>query len=348
MSNISKYFFGYNAEGNAVNHYVIENIKGSKVVISQLGAAIVSIIVPDKKGEMKDVVLGYNDVNGYETGEEYFGATVGRCCGRIQDAKFILNGKEYLLPKNNGKNHLHGGIKSFSRKVWDCEQQNDKLIFSLKSTDGEEGYPGNMFVSVVYSFDDSNRLYIEYNAVSDKDTICNLTNHTFFNLNGHETANILRHLLKINAKKYIPLNDNLIPKGEIESVINTPFDFIDSKPILDGIKQKHQQLTIGKGFDHSFVLDKEKDKLVFAATAVGEKTGIRLDCYTTNHILHLYTGNYVNRPLGKNNVSYGENSGFCFETQGYPDAINQPNFISTKLKAGETYKQITTFKFSNN
>ena len=347
MAIISKYFFGYNAEGNEVNHYVIENSKGSKVVISQLGAAIVSIIVPDKKGDMKDVVLGYNDVNGYETGEEYFGATVGRCCGRIQNAQFILNGQEYLLSKNNGKNHLHGGVKSFSRKVWDCEQQKDKLVFSLKSKDGEEGYPGNMSISVAYSFDDSNKLFVEYKAVSDKDTICNLTNHAFFNLNGHETTNILGHHLKINAKKYIPLNNNLIPNGEIESVIKTPFDFIDSKQILDGIKQQHKQLTIGKGFDHSFVLDKEKDKLVLAATAVGEKTGIRLDCYTTNPILHLYTGNYVNRPLGKDNVCYGENSGFCFETQGYPDAINQSNFPTTVLKAGETYTQTTIFCFSN-
>ena len=346
MAMITSYFFGNDSAGKAVNHYVIENSKGAKVVLSQLGAAIVSIIVPDKNGEMKDVVLGYNNVYGYETGEEYFGETVGRCCGRIQNARFILNGKEYFLPKNNGKNHLHGGIKGFSRKVWDCEVQDDKVIFSLHSADGEEGYPGNMTVTVTYLFDDDCKLYIHYKAVSDKDTICNLTNHSYFNLNGHEDGNICGHTLQIYADTYLPLTNTLIPVGESEKVENSPFDFRNGKSIGEDINKNHSQLVIGKGFDHSFVLKKEEESISLAASAVGDKSGIRLDCYTTNSILHLYTANYVNCKSGKDSTCYGENSGFCFETQGYPDAINHPNFPTTILKAGEQYKQLTVFQFS--
>ena len=346
MKTITSYFVGKDSEGNAVNHYVIENSKGAKVVLSQLGAAIVSIIVPDKNGQMKDVVLGYNSVHGYETGEEYFGETVGRCCGRIQNAKFILNGKEYFLPKNSGKNHLHGGVKGFSRKVWDCEVQDDKVIFSLHSADGEEGYPGNMTVTVTYLFDDDCKLYLHYKAVSDKDTVCNLTNHSYFNLNGHESGNICGHTLQIYSDTYLPLTNNLIPIGKSESVDNSPFDFRSGKAIGVSINKNHSQLIIAKGYDHSFLLKKEEESISLAASAVGDKSGIRLDCYTTNPILHLYTANYVNCKNGKGGLSYGENSGFCFETQGYPDAINHPNFPTTILKAGEQEKQLTVFQFS--
>ena len=346
MAMITSYFLGNDSAGKAVNHYVIENSKGAKVVLSQLGAAIVSIIVPDKNGEMKDVVLGYNNVHGYETGEEYFGETVGRCCGRIQNARFILNGKEYFLPNNNGKNHLHGGIKGFSRKVWDCEVQDDKVIFSLHSADGEEGYPGNMTVTVTYLFDGDCKLYIHYTAVSDKDTICNLTNHSYFNLNGHESGDICGHTLQIHADTYLPLTNTLIPVGESEKVENSPFDFRNRKSIGEDISKNHSQLILAKGYDHSFVLKKEDEPLTLAAIAVGEKSSIRLECYTTNPILHLYTANYVDCKSGKDGFCYGENSGFCFETQGYPDAINHPNFPSTILKAGEQYKQLTVFQFS--
>ena len=346
MATITSYFFGNDLAGNAVHHYAIENSKGAKVVLSQLGAAIVSIIVPDKNGQMKDVVLGYNSVHGYETGEEYFGETVGRCCGRIQNAKFILNGKEYFLSKNSGKNHLHGGVKGFSRKVWDCEVHDDKVIFSLFSADGEEGYPGNMTVTVTYLFDDDCKLYIHYKAVSDRDTVCNLTNHSYFNLNGHESGNICGHTLQIYSDTYLPLTNNLIPIGKSESVDNSPFDFRSGKAIGVSINKNHSQLIIAKGYDHSFVLKKEEESISLAASAVGDKSGIRLDCYTTNPILHLYTANYVNCKNGKGGLSYGENSGFCFETQGYPDAINHPNFPTTILKAGEQEKQLTVFQFS--
>ncbi len=346
MAAIISYFYGTNSAGIQIKYYIVENKSGARVVLSQLGASVVSIIVPDKNGKMRDVVLGYKGIGGYETDGAYFGATVGRCCGRIRNGKFKLNGQEFNLPINNGPNHLHGGVKSFSRRVWDSRVQDDDVIFTLNVPDGDEGYPGNMTVMVRFSFDNENILTINYSAISDKDTLCNITSHSYFNLDGHTGGSINEHTLKINANSYIPVDEFLIPTGEIRNVTGTPFDFRKGKKISEGLKENHKQLEIAKGFDHSFIIDKEERTLGLLATAESEESGIKLECYSTQPILHLYTANYVHVLNGKKNASYEEYSGFCFETQGYPDAVNHPEFPSNILKANERYNQTTKFVFT--
>ena len=287
------YTYGEDSKGKGVNYYKIENANGASVTLSQLGASIVSIRVPDKKGELRDVVLGYAGLEGYEYDGAYFGATVGRCCGRIRNGKFTLNNKDYQLTTNDNHNHLHGGIKSFSRRIWDAMVRGDNVIFSLKVEDNDEGYPGNMTVEAKFSFDDNNVLTVEYSAVSDKDTLCSITNHSYFNLNGHTGGLIKNHSLKINANSFIPVDETLIPTGEICKVENTAFDFRNHRKIDDGFEQGHEQIDLARGYDHSFVIDKEENTLGLCATAESEESGIKLECYSTQPIVHLYTGNYV-------------------------------------------------------
>ncbi|MBQ8539795.1 MAG: galactose mutarotase [Ruminococcus sp.] len=346
MAIITTHPFGTDKNGNMVNCYSIINKNGASVTLSSLGASVVSIKVPDKNGVMTDVVLGYDTLEGYEKGTEYFGATVGRCSGRIKKGSFSLNRKKYSLPINNGNNHLHGGFDSFSRKMWDIKMDRGDVVFTLLSPDGDEGYPGEMKVTVRYTFDDNNVLTIKYSAISDQDTICNLTNHSYFNLNGHNTASIDDTLLSINASKFIELNNELIPTGKILDTENTPFDFANKKSLSEALKEDHPQLTTAKGFDHSFISPKGKNILSFMASATGLKSGITLDCYSTQPILHLYTANYVDTDNGKNRACYKNYSGFCMEAQGYPDAVNQKAFPSTILKANTEYKQTTKFAFS--
>lgn len=346
MAAIISYLYGKTSDGKDVKYYIVENKRGARVVLSQLGASIVSILVPDKYGKMRDVVLGYRGVTEYEENDTYFGATVGRCCGRIQNGKFVLNDKEYNLPVNNGKNHLHGGFKSFSRRVWDSRVDGDDVVFTLNVSDGEEGYPGNMIVKARYSFDNENVLTINYSAVSDEDTLCNITGHSYFNLNGHTGGTIKEHSLQINADRYIPLDESLIPTGKIKAVANTPFDFRKDKKIASGLNKDDEQLQIAKGFDHSFVVNKEKSGLSLMATAFSEHSGIKMECFSTQPVLHLYTANYVDERHGKLNAFYEAYSGFCFETQGYPDAVNHPKFPTNILKANQKYNQTTKFVFT--
>lgn len=343
---IINYTYGENSEGKGVKYYIIRNANGASVTLCQLGASIVSLRVPDKNGHFRDVVLGYRDLDGYEYDSAYFGATVGRCCGRIRNGKFTLNNKEYHLTINDNPNHLHGGMKGFSRRIWDARVRGDDVIFFLKVADNDEGYPGNMTIEARFSFDDNNVLTVEYSAVSDQDTLCNLTSHSYFNLNGHTNGSINNHSLKINSNSFIPVDETLIPTGEIRKVENTAFDFRNNRKISDGLAQGHEQIDIAKGYDHSFVIDKEENTLGLCATAESEESGIKLECYSTQPIVHLYTANYVSVEKGKRDTSYLEYSGFCFETQGYPDAINHPEFPSNVLKANEKYKQTTKFAFS--
>ena len=239
MSKVRVVNFEPTSKGENTHLYTIENNSGASVTLCDLGASVVSIKVPDKNASIRDVVLGYEHIDGYEFDGTYFGATVGRCCGRIAYGKFTLNGEDYQLPVNNGSNHLHGGFNSFSRKVWLAivdDKVPNTVLFMLDSPDGDEGYPGNMKVFVRYTFDDENVLTIKWSAVSDKDTICNLTNHSYFNLNGHKSGKVTEnHKLKINANFFIPINSNLNPTGEITSVKNTPFDFTEPKLIGNGI-----------------------------------------------------------------------------------------------------------------
>lgn len=348
MCRITVQPFEYTSTGDMTNLYEMKNSNGSSVTFCDFGASIVSIKIPDKRGMLKDVVLGYSTIKGYEEDGAYFGATVGRCCGRIANGKFEINKNSYSLPINNGKNHLHGGPKGFSRRLWKAKIKEDSLIFSLDSNDGDQGYPGAMNTSVTFTFNDDDTLCIEYFAISNKDTVCNLTNHSYFNLNGHDDEDINNHTLKINADKFIPLNYDIIPTGEILSVENTPFDFREETKISNRLLCENEQLKIANGFDHTFVIDTKENELKLAATARSNKTGIQLDCYTTQPGIHLYTANYVDidKSIGKDGIAYHKNSAFCFETQGLPDAINHKNFLTTELKANTEYRHITKFAFS--
>lgn len=354
MSKVRVVNFEPTSKGENSHLYTIENNSGASVTLCDLGASVVSIKVPDKNGSIRDVVLGYDHIDGYEFDGTYFGATVGRCCGRIAYGKFTLNGEDYQLPVNNGSNHLHGGFNSFSRKVWLAvvdDKVPNTVLFMLDSPDGDEGYPGNMKVFVRYTFDDENVLTINWSAVSDKDTICNLTNHSYFNLNGHKSGKVTEnHRLKINANSFIPINSNLNPTGEITPVKNTPFDFTEPKLIGNGIDRKNEQICFANGIDHMFVLNHSDEEFVLAAEAEGIDSGITLKCYTSQKGVHVYTANYVDvlSDMGKDSAIYGENSAFCLETQGFPDAVNHKTFPTTILKANENYTQTTKYIFGIN
>lgn len=348
MAGIRVFTFENTSDGIMTNLIQITNSSGASVTLCDFGATIISVKVPDKNRQLRDVVLGYSHLKYYDCGGTFFGAVVGRCCGRIGRGRFVLNGREYYLPLNNGNNHLHGGWNNFSRKVWNYEIKGNKVVFYLESPDNDQGYPGNMKIWVSYEFDDNCTLRIEYSAVSDKDTICNLTNHSYFNLNGHGSGDVLNHSLKINAEGFVGINRELIPTGDIIPVKNTPFDFTSEKTIGGGLAKKDGQLEFTNGFDHAFVLNNTGAGLQYAATAKSADSGITLECRTTCPVIHLYTANYmkVNRYMGKDGASYGNNGGFCFETQGFPDAVNHPEFPSVVLKKDEKFYSVTEFDFS--
>lgn len=351
MSDIKIVNFEPTSQGEQTHIYVIENNTGASVSLCDFGASVVSVKVPDKNGNLCDIVLGYDHIKGYESDGTYFGATVGRCCGRIAHGKFELNERKYQLPVNNGNNHLHGGFKSFSRRLWTAvivEEKKNSVMFSLESQDGDEGYPGNMKVSVRYTFDDENVLSINWSALCDKDTICNLTNHSYFNLNGHKSSDALStHRLRINSGYFVPINANLIPTGEISSVKSTPFDFTKERLIKNSLDKSNEQIKFANGIDHMFVLNNTTGELVMAAEAEGIESGITLKCFTTQNGVHLYTANYVDVPdnMGKEGTAYKKNSAFCLKTQGFPDAVNHNTFPTTILKANENYTQVTKYCF---
>ena len=332
-----------------VKLYVLKNA-GITAKFTNYGGRLVSLLVPNKQGKIIDVVVGLASVSEYEKSTEpYFGATIGRFGNRIANAKFKLEGKTYSLFKNNGPNTLHGGKMGFQYVVWDAQQPNDNtLVLKYLSKDGEEGFPGNLNVTVTYSLTDDRGLKMEYEATTDKTTLVNLTNHAFFNLNGEGSGSILKHCLQINADKYTPVDSTLIPTGKIESVKGTPFDFTKFAEIGARINTKNQQLTYGKGYDHNFVLNVNKPgEMILAATIDGDKTGILMDIYTQEPGLQFYSGNFM---FGKNQFKNGSKddprTAFALETQHFPDAPNQPGFPSTVLKPGEVYKTSSVYKFS--
>ncbi|MCD8195391.1 MAG: galactose mutarotase [Coprobacillus sp.] len=332
-------------KGEVTKLYRITNNNGAYVEISDLGASIVSLYVPDKTGKLTDVVLSYSTYKGFSEGEEYFGASVGRVAGRIAKGTFTLEGKKYKVATNNGVNHLHGGVNSFSRRIWSSSIEKGKLIMKLTSSDGDEGYPGELTVKIVFTFDDSNTLKIEYYATTNKTTLCNLTNHTYFNLNGEGNPSILDNYLYINADRYLPVDATLIPLGETHSVKDTPFDFRKFKQIGRDIAIPSVQLSRAIGYDHDFII---KDYNRECAVAYSPLTGIKLTCNTTCPVIHLYSGNYVNlKPSEtKSHRPYPYRCGFALETQGYNDAINHPDYPQYILHPGETYHTCTTYKFS--
>lgn len=288
-----------------------------------------------------DVVLGYDTLEEYVKTTDYYGATVGRVCNRIAYGRFNLNGKDYQVSVNNGNNSLHGGCEGFNKKVFDYEIQDEKLILSYLSKDGEEGYPANILTKVVFYLDEEG-LHIEFEAKADNDTICNLTNHSFFNLNGHGQGDILSHELYIDADYILPINDNYVPTGDKISVKNTPFDFLHLTEVGKRLNKDNEQLNIAGGYDHAYALNGNGLRKV--ATLIGDKTGIALDVITDQLSMQFYGGNFLNDDIGKNGKIYRYRSAICLETQGYPNAINCPKYPSIVLKKGETYSSKTIYK----
>jgi len=341
---IKKEHFGKTNDGKNVDLFYLTNKNGTVVKITNYGGIITSIIVPDKNGKFDDIVLGFNTLNKYLKAHPYFGAIIGRYANRISKAKFFLNGNEYKLATNNGKNHLHGGIKGFDKVLWKAKEIKKENEICLKlsylSKDGEEGYPGNLSIIVTYSLTNNDELKIDYEAETDKATPINLTNHSYFNLKGAGKSDILSHVLTIYADKYTPVDKGLIPTGELKKVKGTPMDFL--KPYAIGLRIKE----VKGGYDHNFVLNHKKGILSPAARVYEPETGRVIEILTTQPGIQFYSGNFLNGTIkGKNGKQYNKHYGFCLETQHFPDSPNLPNFPSTILKPGEKYSQTTIYKF---
>ena len=343
----TKISWGKTPEGESVDLYTLRNAKGSEVGITTYGGTVVSLKVPDRSGGMGDVVAGFDSLDGYLKPPPYFGAIIGRYGNRIGRARFSLNGMEYKLAKNDGENHLHGGIRGFDKRVWTAKLLTPprSLELTYLSKDGEEGYPGNLSATVTYTLTDANELKIDYSATTDKDTVINLTNHSYFNLAGE--GDILGHEVVINADRFTPVDKGLIPTGELPSVTGTPFDFRMAKTIGERIEQKDEQLMLGHGYDHNFVLNRSGSGLELAAKVTDPKSGRVLEVLTTEPGLQFYTGNFLDGTLQGKGKTYTRRSAFCMETQHFPDSPNKPNFPSTVLRPGETYRTTTVYRFSS-
>ena len=324
------------------------NESGASVTLSTIGAGIVSIIVPDASGKLDDVVLGYKDPCDYIYDGPCAGKIPGRYANRIAKGKFQVDGVEYNLVINNGPNALHGGPTGFMNRNWKYEIDNNSVVFSYLSADGEEGYPGNLKVMAVYTWTESNNLTLDMFAETDKKTIINLTNHTYFNLNGESSGTALNHTLKLNASKYLPTDSSLIPTGEMADVNSTPMDFTKSKVLGEDIQADFPALKFGKGYDNCWVIDDwEKDKVALAATLKGDKSGRVLEIYTSQPAVQVYTGNWLTGScLGKSSTEYKDYDAVAIECQGMPDAPNHENFPSQYLSPGEIYKRTIIFKFN--
>lgn len=349
-SGLSKDAFHATVDGKKNDLYILTNNNGCEITVTNYGAKIVSLLVPDKNGNFVDVVTGHGSIDEYLKSEEpYFGAICGRTGNRIAKGKFLLDGKHYSLAINNGPNNLHGGIKGFNAVVWDVKNVTENSIeLCYLSPDGEEGFPGNLHTTVTYTLTDDNAVDIRYRATTDQPTILNLTNHSYFNLSGAGSLSIANHLLTLNAKNYLPTDATAIPYGKAESVKGTPMDFTVPHTIGERINDDFQQLIFGKGYDHTFVLDKKnKGDYVYFGVLESPETGIKMEMYTTEPGVQMYTGNWMTGKLiGKNGQRYPERSAVCFETQHYPDSINQPDYPSVILRPDETFESRTTYKFS--
>lgn len=350
-SNVTKQAFGQTADGQAVDLYTLKNANGVEASIMNYGATLVSLKAPDKAGTVADVVLGFDSLGGYLKTEPYLGAIVGRYGNRIAKGRFTLNGVTYKLAVNNGENHLHGGIKGFDKVMWTARAIDSpaKPGVELKylSKDGEEGYPGNLNVTVTYTLSPANELQIDYLATTDKDTVLNLTNHTYFNLSGGAAPDILGHELMINAERYTPVDAGLIPTGELRLVEGTPFDFRNPAAIGARIGASDEQLKRGKGYDHNFVVKRTGPGLELVARAVEPGSGRILEVLSTQPGVQFYSGNFLDGTLtGKGGRIIAHRSGFCLETQHYPDSPNHPAFPTVVLKPGETYSQSTVFRLA--
>jgi len=347
---IVKSNFGNMPDGQLVELYKLKNANGMEVEVMTYGGIITSLKVPDKTGKLEDIVLGYDTLQQYVESNPFFGALIGRYGNRIAKGKFSLNGTEYTLATNNGENHLHGGNKGFDKVVWSAQplETDNTLKLTYISQDMEEGYPGTLTTTVTYTLTDNNELKINYKATTNKPTIVNLTQHSYFNLSGDASKLISDHELLIDADTFLPVDEGLIPTGEFRNVENTPFDFRTAKFIGQDISADNLQLQLGQGYDHNWVLNHHEDKGIrFAASAYHPESGRVLEIFTDEPGIQFYSGNVLDGEYhGKNGITYIDRTGFCLETQHYPDSPNQKTFPSVVLNPGEQYSSNTVFKFS--
>lgn len=346
MENQTVTTFGTTKDGKEAQLYLLKNQKGMKAYVSDFGASLVRLFVPDRDGSMTDVVLGYDDAAGYERGTAGVGATVGRNANRIGGASVEINGVTYPLEKNdNGKNNLHSGSDYYQKRIWKVEDRaDDRITFLLHSPDGDQGYPGALDMRVTYHLDDENALSIHYEAVPDQDTIINMTNHSYFNLNGHNSGSVLEHKVWLNADSFTPADAESIPTGEIRGVEGTPMDFRTAKEIGKEIDADYEPLRFGGGYDHNWVL-KNNGRFAKVAEVTSEKSGIRMEVYTDLPGVQMYTANFLDHEPGKDGAVYEKRSAVCLETQYYPDAIHHDNFPSPVCRKGMKYDSRTAYRF---
>ena len=349
---ISDSEFGTMPDGTQTRLYTLVNAKGEEVKITNYGGIVVSLKVLDKEGDLGDVVLGYDNLDDYINDTPYFGAIIGRYGNRIAKGKFTLDGAARELAVNNPPNALHGGLRGFDKVVWKAAplaaQDSAGLVLSYVSQDGEEGYPGTLDVKVTYRWTDESELRIDYEATTDKPTVVNLTNHAYFNLKDAGASSILGHEMMIQADSFTPIDDTLIPTGEIRPVEGTPFDFRQATAIGARIGDDDEQLKFGLGYDHNFVLNRPGDGLVLAARVSEPTSGRVMEVLTTEPGVQFYSGNFLDgHHVGKGGTAYERRSGFCLETQHFPDSPNQPDFPSTVLRPGETYRSTTVYRFTS-
>ena len=343
--------FGQLADGRSAKLYTLRNSNGIEMTVSDYGGIIVSLKVPDRNGRFDDIVLGYENLSDYLKETPYFGAIIGRYGNRIGKAKFSIDGDEYMLAANDGANHLHGGEVGFDKVLWKADPviggDAAAITFSYLSKDGEEGYPGNLNCKVTYTLGNDNSLRFDYEATTDKPTVCNLTQHAYWNLGGHDSGTILDHELVLHADHFTPVDKGLIPTGELRRVAGTPFDFRKPATIGSRIAEKNEQLNFGKGYDHNWVISRESRKeMELAATLYEPGSGRLMEVWTEEPGIQFYSGNFLDGKLtGKADVKYAHRSGLCLETQHYPDSPNQGSFPSVILRPGEVYKTSTLHKF---
>ena len=341
--------FGQLPDGTPVELYTLRNSHGMEAQIMTYGGIVTSLKVPDKRGKLDDVVLGYDTLDAYLKSTPYFGALIGRYGNRIAKGQFSLDGVTYTLATNNGVNALHGGLKGFDKVIWTARPlptaNGPSLIMTYVSRNGEEGYPGNLLVTAVYSVTEDNALKVEFTATTDRKTVVNLTHHSYFNLRG--SGDVLGHIVTINADKFTPVDGGLIPTGELRPVAGTPFDFMTPSAIGARIGQtQDEQIVLGQGYDHNWVLNKRGSELSLAAKVHEPLTGRTMEVWTTEPATQFYTGNFLDGTLvGKGGWTYQKRNGFCFEPQHYPDSPNHPAFPSTELKPDETYRNTIIYKF---
>jgi aldose 1-epimerase len=343
--------YGKMPDGTLISEYTLINSRGTLMTVINYGGIISSLMFPDKYGHVEDIVLGFASLEEYVKENPYFGALIGRYGNRIAKGRFSLDGENYQLPQNNGGNNLHGGPRGFDQRVWDIEEypvdDGSALKLSYLSTDGEEGFPGNLRAEVIYHLTDENELKISYQATTDKKTVVNLTQHTYFNLSGNGKRDILDTELMLNADKFVPIDKTLIPTGELKPVANTPFDFNTSRTINSRINETNEQLVFGNGYDHCWVLKDSTPELQLAAIIYDRSNGRTVTVSTTEPGIQFYSGNFLDGSLtGKYGVVYKKYLGLCLETEHFPDSPNQKHFPSVVLSPGEVYKTQTVFAFS--